>query len=601
LTLSERLSLAAKAGAGLVTVTVTLHVVAGLLPLVFMIGVGTALRSLSDGDKGLPLWLIVACLAFVAAQLAAPLQRVASQAIARRVDAYCSVRIMDFALSRATPALLEQSGVADKLGDVNEALDHMTLTPGTATEAGLALIARYTQLIGAIVLLAVVAGPLAALAGAAAALVSRRGQTAAFRQWAALMRGFAPERRRMSYLRDLATSTRAVKEVRTLGLLDWVDKRYTKESRDYLAPLWAWRRRVYGAPFVLYAVITLIATAGALLLLTGHPHDGAKQISQFVIGLQAVVVCAGFGTIFPESDVKLVYGRSAWESLRDFEQLSVEAAGGLPISAGGAAQETAQPETAIRFEDVSFEYEPGRPVLNGMSLTIRAGQSTAIVGGNGAGKTTLVKLLTGLYSPTKGRITCDGRDLAEADRASWQRHFAVTLQDYVRYELTLRENVAMAAVDLVADDDGIQEELDRAGLHDLVASLPAGIDTPLTRLRPGGVDVSGGQWQRIALARALFAVRHGARVLVLDEPTAQLDARGEAEFYDDFVNLTRGATTIIISHRFSSVRRADTILVVEQGHVSEAGSHDELVAANGTYSVMFQAQASRFADERKPA
>lgn len=499
--------------------------------------------------------------------------------------------------------MLEQPAVADQIGDANEALDHMTLTPGTATEAALALIARYTQLAGALVLLLVVAGPLAALAGAVAALVSRRGQTSAFRQWGRLMRGFAPERRKMAYLRELATGTRTVKEIRSLGLLDWLDQRYTADSRRYLAPLWAWRRRVYGAPFVLYAVITLIATAGALLLV-GHGDEGAAGISRFVIGLQAVVTCAGFGTIFPESDVKLVYGRSAWESLVEFERLSATvpaAAGPAARARDGARLGVAAPEVRFGFDDVSFAYEPGRPVLDHMSLTIPVGQSTAIVGVNGAGKTTLVKVLTGLYAPTSGRVTCDGRELTADELASWQRQFAVTFQDFVRYELTVRENLAMGATDHLDDDDGILAELDRVGLCQQVKSMAAGLDTPLTRLARGGRDISGGQWQRIALARSLFAVRHGARVMVLDEPTAQLDARGEAEFYDAFADLTKGVTSIIISHRFSSVRRADKILVVERGRVSEEGSHDELVAANGTYAAMFRVQADRFAAEGRPA
>jgi ATP-binding cassette subfamily B protein len=592
--LGQRVSLTAAAGAGLVAGTIVLHVVAGLLPVVFMVGVGLALRSLARGSHGLPGWLLVACLAFIGAQLTAPLQRVASQAIARRVDRYCSIRLMNVALTRAAPAALEQPGVADKLSDASEALDQMTLTPGTATEATLALIARYTQLAGSLVLLLVVVGPLAALAAAIAALVSRRGQTAAFRRWGRLMRVLAPERRRLSYLRELATSTRAAKEIRGLGMLDWLDERYTADSRGYLTPLWTWRRRVYGPPFVLYTAIALLATAGALLLLVSHPDEGASEISRFVIGLQAIVLCAGFGTIFPEADVKLVYGRSAWESLVEFEQLSASAETGAPGS-------VAAPEIAFGFEDVGFAYEPGRPVLDGMSFSIATGQSTAIVGVNGAGKTTLVKVLTGLYAPTSGRVTCDGHELTGRNLISWQRHFAVTFQDFTRYELTVRENVAMGAIDYLDDDDGILAELDRVGMREQVTSMRAGLDTPLTRLAPGGRDISGGEWQRIALARSLFAVRHGAKVMVLDEPTAQLDARGEAAFYDSFVDLTKGSTSIIISHRFSSVRRASTILVIEHGRVSEAGSHDELIAANGTYAAMFRVQADRFAAGGQPA
>ncbi len=159
----------------------------------------------------------------------------------------------------------------------------------------------------------------------------------------------------------------------------------------------------------------------------------------------------------------------------------------------------------------------------------------------------------------------------------------------------MRDNVAMSAIEHRDDDDGIVQELERVGLADLVASLPERLDTPLTRAVPGGRELSGGQWQRVALARALFAVRHGASVLVLDEPTAQLDARGEAEFYDTFLDLTRGVTMLVISHRFSSVRRADRIVVLDAGRVAEAGTHEELVAHGGTYAEMFAVQARRFA------
>jgi ATP-binding cassette subfamily B protein len=246
------------------------------------------------------------------------------------------------------------------------------------------------------------------------------------------------------------------------------------------------------------------------------------------------------------------------------------------------------------MEHVRFDYPGGPVVLEDVSLTIPVGRSTAIVGFNGAGKTTLVKLLTALYQPTGGRVSHDGRDLAEADPASWQRHFAVAFQDFARYPLTLRENVAMSAIRALDDDAGIVADLDRAGLAHLVESLPDGLDTPLSRLLPGGRDLSGGQWQRLALARSLFAVRHGAGILVLDEPTAQLDARGEAGFYDSFVDLTRGVTSIIISHRFSSVRRADQIAVLDDGWIRECGTHAELLAADGLYARMFRIQASRF-------
>jgi ATP-binding cassette subfamily B protein len=299
--------------------------------------------------------------------------------------------------------------------------------------------------------------------------------------------------------------------------------------------------------------------------------------------------------MFPEVDVKLVYGRSAWEALLEFEEITRrEDAPAGATRAGGAPAAAVAARSAIRLDGVHFAYPGGRPVLDGLDLALSVGTSTALVGVNGAGKTTLVKLLTGIYPPTAGAVTVDGTDLRTLDADAWQRSFAVTFQDYLRYELPLRENVAMGAIDHLGDEDGIRAELVRVGLRDLLDELPDGLGTPLTRALPGGRDLSGGQWQRIALARALFAVRHGASVLVLDEPTAQLDARGEAEFYDAFLDLTRGVTSLVISHRFSTVRRADRIVVLDGGRITEAGTHDELVALGGTYARMFDVQARRF-------
>ena len=200
-----------------------------------------------------------------------------------------------------------------------------------------------------------------------------------------------------------------------------------------------------------------------------------------------------------------------------------------------------------------------------MDLVIPAGRSTAIVGLNGAGKTTLVKLLTGLHDPTRGRISVDGIDLSTVDAAVWQRRVAVVFQDFVRYPATAADNVGFGAVEHLGDLEATGAAARRAGAAGIVESLPRGWDTVLSRQYEGGVDLSGGQWQRIALARALMAVAHGARVLALDEPTAWLDVRGEAEFFANFLELTAGLTTVIISHRFSTVRRADRICVLEHG------------------------------------
>jgi ABC-type multidrug transport system fused ATPase/permease subunit len=227
-------------------------------------------------------------------------------------------------------------------------------------------------------------------------------------------------------------------------------------------------------------------------------------------------------------------------------------------------------------------------VLGGFDLTIPAGSSLAIVGQNGAGKTTIAKLLCRLYDPQDGAIEVDGVDLRTLDLSGWRSRVTAVFQDFIRFELSLRDNVAPAG----APDGVIQQALAEAG-----ASRLADLDTVLARGYTGGTDLSGGQWPRIALARALCAVRLGAGVVLLDEPTAQLDVRGEAEIFDRILKATRHCTTILISHRFSTVRHADRICVLEHGKVVELGTHEELMALGGRYRTMFDLQASRFGDE----
>jgi len=261
-------------------------------------------------------------------------------------------------------------------------------------------------------------------------------------------------------------------------------------------------------------------------------------------------------------------------------------AGALVLGSRAAKE---MPASEIRFRNVRFAYSTaGEPVLDGFDLTVPAGSSLAIVGQNGAGKTTLAKLLCRLYDPQDGAIEIDGVDLRELEIDAWRSRVTAVFQDFIRFELPLRDNVAPAG----APDTVIQEALADAGAGQL-----ASLDTVLARGYEGGTELSGGQWQRIALARTLCAVRLGAGVVLLDEPTAQLDVRGEAEIFERVLAATRRATTILISHRFSTVRHADRICVLEHGKVVELGTHDELMAAGGRYHTMFELQASRFTTE----
>jgi ATP-binding cassette subfamily B protein len=298
-----------------------------------------------------------------------------------------------------------------------------------------------------------------------------------------------------------------------------------------------------------------------------------------------------FGVFFPESDVQTQAGS---EAARNIAQLRAELA---PRPLPRAAERHSAPHGHIRFEDVHFHYpHSDREILSGLRLDLWAGTSTAIVGLNGAGKTTLIKLLARLYEPTAGRITVGGVDLRDVDPDVWRRELAVVFQDYLRYELDLGTNIRLGAPHRSAGETELRQALRWADAEDLETTLPAGFGTRLSSRFAEGVDLSGGQWQRVGLARAGYAVAGGASALVLDEPTAQLDARAEVAFFDRFLELTSGLTTVVVSHRFSTVRRADRIVVLAHGRIAEEGSHAGLLDRNGSYATLFRRQAERFQD-----
>jgi ATP-binding cassette subfamily B protein len=248
------------------------------------------------------------------------------------------------------------------------------------------------------------------------------------------------------------------------------------------------------------------------------------------------------------------------------------------------------PGEGIRFEDVSFQY-PGasEPVLRHVSFELRPGESLAIVGENGAGKTTLIKLLTRLYTPSSGRITLDGRELGDYDEADLRRRIAVIFQDFARYQMLVGENVGAGDVRAFDDEARWREAAERGQASEMIEGLPAGYQTQLGKWFKDGRELSGGQWQKIALARAFM--RKDAEILVLDEPTAAMDAAAEAQVFEQFRELTRGRMAILISHRFSTVRMADRILVIDGGEIVERGSHEELMRGDGQYARLFSLQA----------
>jgi ABC-type multidrug transport system fused ATPase/permease subunit len=381
------------------------------------------------------------------------------------------------------------------------------------------------------------------------------------------------------YAYRLAVEPAPAKELRLFGLADWVIARFT-ERRTHLHALQYEATRLREKPLFWSAILLVGANVVVFSSLTAAAANGSLSLAQVVMFAQSALGASmiAFGGLNWALD-----GSAAPVAAVLRLEPAMAAAGALP---SGTRPADGAPARAIHFRDVTFGYPGGVPVLEHFELTIPAGSSLAIVGQNGAGKTTLAKLLCRLYDPQSGAIEVDGVDVREFSLDSWRRRVAAVFQDFIRFELSLRENVAPSG----ASDEVVREALKDAGAVDL-----AQLNTILARGYTGGTDFSGGQWQRVALARALCAVRLGAGVVLLDEPTAQLDVRGEAEIFERILAATRRCTTILISHRFSTVRHADRICVLEHGRVVELGTHDELMARGGRYRTMFDLQARRFA------
>ena len=390
--------------------------------------------------------------------------------------------------------------------------------------------------------------------------------------------------RHADYAYRLAVDPPAAKEVRLFGLADWVVERFTSRRRRLLDLQWQ-ATRLRERPVLWSLLIVLAANIALFWAMAEDAATGRLPLARVVTFATAALTTSmiAFGGLSWALD-----GAAAPVAAVLRLEGAMEPVGALVPGARSAEN---MPAREIRFRDLRFAYaQSHKPVLENFNLRIQAGSSLAIVGQNGAGKTTLAKLLCRLYDPQEGAVEIDGVDLKALDVDRWRARLTAVFQDFTRFELSLRDNVAPSG----APDREIRAALEEAGAADL-----ASLDTVLSRAYAGGTDLSGGQWQRIALARTLCAVRQGAGVVLLDEPTAQLDVRGEAEIFERLLAATRHTTTILISHRFSTVRHADRICVLEHGRAVELGTHDELMAAGGRYRTMFDLQASRFGGEEE--
>jgi ABC-type multidrug transport system fused ATPase/permease subunit len=387
------------------------------------------------------------------------------------------------------------------------------------------------------------------------------------------------------YAYRLAVDPPASKELRLFGLAGWTIDRFVAR-RTRLHELQYAATRLRERPVIWSLLLVVTANVVVFWLLANAATGGRISLGQAVVYLQSAVgvsmiAFGGFSWALDGAAAPVAAVLRLEPAMRPAGELR-----------SGERRADGKPAREVRLRDVTFAYPagassaPSAPVLEHFDLTIPAGSSLAIVGQNGAGKTTIAKLLCRLYDPQSGAIEIDGVDIREFNLASWRSRVAAVFQDFMRLELPLRDNVTPGG----APDGVVHAALESAGAMNLAA-----LDTVLARGYDGGTDLSGGQWQRVALARALAAVKLGAGVVLLDEPTAQLDVRGEAEIFDRLLAATRHCTTILISHRFSTVRHADRICVLEHGRVIELGTHDELMALGGRYRTMFDLQAQRFA------
>jgi len=561
----------------------------GVLPAVFAIAMGVLVGAVQKGESVLTP-LVVVGIAFALQQILPPFSQAVGANLGDRTAAWLYDRLTEACIRPPGMGHLEDPKLTNDLTVAREFDAGMT---GPPLSVSLDFIAG---------------GLVQTLMGCACAIV-----LAAYAWWAAVLLIAAwvsthwmlresaiwrdrntnevrAAQRDADYAYRLAVEAAPAKELRLFGLADWTVDRFVNR-RTLLHKLQYEATRLREKPVLWCMLVVTIANVLVFWSLASAVGNGGIDLAHAVIFAQSAagVSMIAFGGLNWALD-----GSAAPVSAVLRLESAMAPAGALRAGSRAAAD---LPAREIRFRDVTFAYPGGAPVLEHFDLSIPAGSSLAIVGQNGAGKTTLAKLLCRLYDPQSGSIEVDGVDIRELSIEAWRQRLTSVFQDFIRFELALRDNVDPAGMSVSGGAREVRsgrDELIRSALESAGAANLASLETVLARGYDGGTDLSGGQWQRVALARALCAVGKGASVVLLDEPTAQLDVRGEAEIFDRILAATRRCTTILISHRFSTVRHADRICVLEHGRVIELGSHEELMAKGGRYRTMFDLQAQRF-------
>lgn len=573
---------------GLTLALAALSLVAGVVPALgayvgklIVDGVVAAIGSGTEAATARVLWLVAAEFAIVALHAGAQKGLDVSQSLLR---ALLGQRVNELILEKALSLSLDEF-------EDSEFYDRMTRARREASTRPLSLVNRAFGLCQNAISLAAYASlvlafsPWALLLLGVAALpafvAEKRFSEDAFR----LFRWRAPETRKQMYLETVMAREDHAKEVKLFGLGPLLLERYREIFRKAYAEdrALAYKRGVYGFVLGLLGTVALYAAYAWTALATVQGEltlgDMTMYLLVFKQGQSALTsALRGIGGLYEDN----LYLSNLHEFLEHPSRVS-----------SGTATHGTLPGDGLRLEHVSFTYAGAtEPAIDDVSLHLAPGEKLALVGENGAGKTTLIKLIAGLYEPASGRILFDGRDVRDWSRAALHARIGVIFQDFVRYQLLFGENIGAGDVTGFGDEERWRVAGERGMADTVAANLPEGYRTQLGRWFMGGVELSGGQWQKVALARAFM--RESAELLVLDEPTSAMDAEAEAEIFQRLKALSRDKMAILISHRFSTVRMADRIIVLDRGRIREEGSHETLVASGGRYAHLFALQAAGY-------
>jgi ABC-type multidrug transport system fused ATPase/permease subunit len=588
------------AGGGPVTALVVLKTGQALLPAAAAVTMALLIGQVQRGRGYLPGLLAFVGVVLVG-QLADAFLVPVYSLVKSRVDGAQRAELARLTTSSPTIGALEDPRVQDDVRLASaDPMFWTEKTPGDGALGQVNLMARWVGALGSGAIVASYAWwllPVLVVPAMVDRGIERRGFLKYCRMWT---RG-AREARRFGDWKDRVMSPAEGKEQRVYGFGEWAVQRQLQSVLSMFGPLWTERHRDLATRWPRPAAMMAIPLGIAYGVVAAGVAAGHAGIA-----LETAVFTAAFATYTATGGVSdAMEIEAAIPVIRALSAVraGLDEPGAVPARAAAAAAAATVAATTValsrpplvELRDIRFRY-PGtdRLVLDNLNLTVRPGELLALVGLNGAGKSTLIKLLAGLYRPESGAVTADGEDIWSLGPDAWRDRISVVFQDFVRYHLPARDNITLGRASRPVDEAALADAVREAGLSPVLDRLPDGLATPLARTRTGGVDLSGGQWQQIVLARALYAVRTGARLLVLDEPTAHLDVRSEMELFGRLAGRAGDTSIVLISHRLSTVRHADRIVLLDGGRITESGTHAQLLARQGRYARMFSIQAERF-------